>query len=201
MAPSPNYLRIILLLSTISTSLLAAFCIACLSWALSHNKVVDGQSVPEDISTVSAEKLIQCGPTAKEARERNCVFDPLTVTWQLPSCPKDGVQEFFEYGEPYKYWHANGDQSEITTYDELSNLEFGPVVFLTTHKEHMAHCLFLWLRLQMSLARGVVPDAVTRNVNHTRHCINYILGLTEHLKEVVPVDMPEFAGDIGWTTC
>jgi hypothetical protein len=149
-----------------------------------------------------ATSLIQCGPTAADARAKGCVFDPLTVTWQSPSCPRDGIDEFLEAGAPgYRYWHASGSQAEITTYEALSDLEFGPVVFLTTHTEHISHCLYLWLRLQKATARGMIPDNVTRNVNHTIHCINYILSLTDHLKEVIPVDTPEFAGDIGWTTC
>ncbi|CAG8951492.1 hypothetical protein HYFRA_00007408 [Hymenoscyphus fraxineus] len=121
-----------------------------------------------------------CGTTLTEAKSLNCTFDPLSVAWLPPDCPRDGTSEFIDFlgnGTKWKYWYDRAGTQEIGSPYELAHIgENG--TYWTTQREHITHCAFMMLRVHRAMERGDGRgDMLVRKYEHSRHCLMYLVTL------------------------
>lgn len=109
----------------------------------------------------------------KEALERNCTFDPLTVQWLPQVCLRAGADEFSAQ-EPWRYWTDQTGEHEIA---DLSR-HVGPEDehwYWTTAREHLTHCVYMLLRVaKVGQSEGKL-DGMSGNYNHSVHCAMNLL--------------------------
>jgi hypothetical protein len=112
-----------------------------------------------------------CGTSREEAISRGCTFDQLTATWLPASCSRKWEDEFLNITGVGYYTEEHGKQPV-----DFSELPFNST-YHTNRVHHVAHCLFMFLRLGDRDSR---IDGMTLSSRHQIHCINLILREMEY---------------------
>jgi hypothetical protein len=112
-----------------------------------------------------------CGTSREEAISRGCTFDQLTATWLPASCSRKWEDEFLNTTGVGYYTEEHGKQPV-----DFSELPFN-TTYHTNRVHHVAHCLFMFLRLGDRESR---LDGMTLSSRHQMHCINLILREMEY---------------------
>ncbi|CAG8976560.1 hypothetical protein HYALB_00010202 [Hymenoscyphus albidus] len=141
-----------------------------------------------------------CGTTLTEAKSLNCTFDPLSVAWLPPDCPRDGTSEFIDFlgnGTKWKYWYDRAGTQEIGSPYELAHIgENG--TYWTTQREHVTHCAFMMLRVHRAMEReDGRGDMLVRKYEHSRHCLMYLVTLARGEND----ERITTSGNVGFGDC
>ncbi|RDW62073.1 hypothetical protein BP6252_11506 [Coleophoma cylindrospora] len=148
---------------------------------------------------------VSCGKTFKEAHDRGCTFDPLTLTWLRPECSLHGQKEFLESAgsETWRYWEdKDGSLVELGGYESLVHLPPGSL-YLATHEQYLNHCMWILLRVHHALEYGERLDFRTISYEHSKDCLGLLLneakrGVGENLTQIsTRAEAPE----IGYGVC
>ena len=117
--------------------------------------------------------IITCGHSIETAQTSGCLYDPLTVRWLPPQCPRTGTDDFakFNDGQPWRYW---ADSEGSREFKNLA-LQFDASGYYTTNKEHLAHCAFMLIRVADALRTGERVDDMTADYDHSKHCAMLLL--------------------------
>ena len=114
--------------------------------------------------------LSSCGNTPTSARERGCLFDLISFTWQVPECYDASlVSAFASWDEWVFYTEAGGN---VTVPKEVALR--GERDLWVSWKYHIVHCTFTWRQMHRAYERGWI-DTHLRAYNHTLHCQDMIL--------------------------
>ncbi|KAM7220095.1 hypothetical protein V8F06_004423 [Rhypophila decipiens] len=135
----------------------------------------DGKSFPSGQLTWSHHfEPLPCGTSPEEALALGCHFDIIATAWLPPRCiDKDLVAEF-EATYPWRYFR-NPDGTDPYPDDGHDALGSQNTTIWTTKRWHVAHCLYMWRKLNRALVRGRMTDGETITQWHTDHCTNLIL--------------------------
>jgi hypothetical protein len=151
-------IKIILLLIAFAT----LFVLVALVFTTRSNALLSAQQLP------STE---HCGTSREEAISRGCTFDQLTATWLPASCSRKWEDEFLNTTGVGYYTEVHGIQPI-----DFSELPFNST-YHTNRVHHVAHCLFMFLRLGDRDSR---LDGMTLSSRHQTHCVNLILREMEY---------------------
>jgi hypothetical protein len=133
-----------------------------LAFTIRNNALLSAQQLP------SAE---HCGTSREEAILRGCTFDQLTATWLPASCSRKWEDEFLNITGVGYYTEEHGMEPV-----DFSKLPFNST-YHTNRIHHVAHCLFMFLRLG---DRDSPLDGMTLSSRHQTHCVNLILREMEY---------------------
>src|SRR4051812_2353235 len=92
---------------------------------------------------------LKCGNSVEEALALGCTFDPLSLAWLPSYFPRDVAHEFVEAagnGTKWRYWMDKEGAKELRGIDELARIA-PKVLYWTTVREHMNHCVYMLLRV------------------------------------------------------
>jgi hypothetical protein len=123
------------------------------------------------LSVQQLPSIEHCGTSREEAISRGCTFYQLTATWLPASCSRKYEDEFLNTTGVGYYTEVHGKEPV-----DFSELPFN-TTYHTNRVHHVAHCLFMFLRLGDRDSR---VDAMTLSPRHQLHCINLILREMEY---------------------
>ncbi|KAI0112530.1 hypothetical protein GGR51DRAFT_547068 [Nemania sp. FL0031] len=135
---------------------------------------VDGKRFPRGQLSYSTQLLpLPCGKTPTEALERGCQFDLIATAWLPPRCIDfELVNEFLaEYR--WEFFADNNGTERLP--EDANTLGSYTGTIWTVNRWHVAHCLYMWKKLNRALIHGWQTDAETFQQRHTDHCTNTIL--------------------------
>ena len=108
-----------------------------------------------------------CGTTAESARERKCLFDKLTVSWERPDCYHTDLVQ----GAIHKHeWRFYSDANR--TIAEWEEVELGHRTYHAEWNFHVMHCMATWGMMRTALLekRALADNLLAEE--HTRHCLS-----------------------------
>lgn len=116
-----------------------------------------------------------CGASVAEAKSMNCKFDAIAAAWLPPHCIDSELSEQFDHAGdgPNGTWlyYSDIDKTRTLRTEELGDLADDPNgAFFTTHKWHVAHCYYNWLKEFRKGKTGVKMEARFDTEGHIRHC-------------------------------
>jgi hypothetical protein len=160
-------------------------------WLSNSNSTI---SKPGDYrhNVTSNARLLTCGSTAQEAREKGCQYDILLNNWVPAPCYEDEfILEYTDDESWGAYSSASMNASTKLTPLEMSEAEF----YWTSVRDHINHCAMMWKKQFWVLyeeKRAV--DTIVANPGHTDHCAQYLMDVVEsETTEATKVDRG-FAG-------
>lgn len=152
----------------------------------------DGKDFPHgQLSYSVAFSPLPCGNTPSEALSRGCHFDMVATAWLPPRCIDTELMNEFMSEHPWRFYSdQQGAQPLPDDPDTLGSYADGRI--WTTNRWHVAHCLYMWRKLNRALVRGWMTDAETVQQRHTDHCSKSILefheldGLHAYMEVIYP---------------
>ena len=137
----------------------------------------DGKSFPSGQLTWSHNfEPLPCGTTPEEAIARGCHFDIIATAWLPPKCIDHQLIAEFEASYHWLYFrNPNGTDLYPSDHDTLGSQN---TTIWTTFRWHVAHCLYMWRKLNRALVQGHMTDGETITQKHTDHCSKVILQMT-----------------------
>lgn len=138
----------------------------------------DGKSFPSGQLTWSQKFMpLPCGKSPTEAIARGCHFDIIATAWLPPKCIDYELASEFVALYPWQYFpNSNGTDPYSDDPDTLGS-QTG--LIWTTRRWHVAHCLFMWKKLNRALVQGRLTDGETVKQGHTDHCSKAILNMKD----------------------
>jgi hypothetical protein len=188
-------------LDIIVTSLLAAMVSSAVTIAVvSRNCTSVSHPIGDANVDLQGLGALTCGNSLEEALELDCTFDPLTVRWLRPECSRHGAQEFVDSAgnATYRYWHHSNFTVQYSDYDALSLLSPG-LLYWTSQREHVNHCMWLLLRVHHVMEHGGRLDDYTRNYMHSKHCLQMLVDMASNGTDDLE-QLPTY-GDVGYGEC
>lgn len=138
-----------------------------------YNYTFSGHSVT---LTKSNNKPHPCGTSASEARSRNCTFDQLTWAWLPPSCTLYASTRFMSAEpKPWVYWQ-DLDRTQQVGAAEWEEVLNGERAILAERREHLTHCIFMYISLAQLLHAGGPYWEKLVQLEHHEHCGKMLLG-------------------------
>jgi hypothetical protein len=145
-----------------------------------HNEILmdDGKSFPLGHLTWSNSfEPLPCGTNPQEALARGCHFDIIATAWLPPKCIDNDLVTEFEASYPWVYFrNPNGTDPYPRDHDLLGSQN---TTIWTTFRWHVAHCLYMWKKLNRALVQGHMTDGETITQAHTDHCSSSILQMQD----------------------
>ncbi|KAK3179424.1 hypothetical protein OEA41_005546 [Lepraria neglecta] len=125
---------------------------------------------------IAGAKYLLCGNSTEEAKNLGCEYDILSNHWlPAPCLDQDAVHEYQSDGSWFGY--ADEDRTQVLSIDAMSEEPF----YYTNMRDHIIHCAMLWRKQYRALyeeRRGL--DSIIVDEEHTLHCSNFLIRMTEH---------------------
>lgn len=139
----------------------------------------DGKEFPHGQLSYSKNfSPLPCGNTPSEAISRGCHFDMVATAWLPPRCIDMELMDEFMSEYPWRFYSdQQGLQPLSNIPDTIGSYTDGRI--WTTNRWHVAHCLYMWRKLNRALVHGWMTDAETVQQHHTDHCSKSILEFHE----------------------
>jgi hypothetical protein len=130
---------------------------------------VDNKSFPSGRLTWSQHfNPVPCGRNPSEAVARGCQFDIIATAWLPSDCIDFELADEFVKVHPWNYYPDPNRTDTFPTEPNVLGAQTG--IIYTTHRWHVAHCLYMWKKLNRALINGWKTDAETVQQGHTDHC-------------------------------
>ena len=125
--------------------------------------------------SISEYKFLKCGTSVDEAKALGCEYDILTNHWVPKQCiDRDAVKEY--QSDESWYGYARENRTELLSLDTMGELP----VYYTSERDHIVHCAMLWRRQYKAFSEGRKNiDSVTADPEHTYHCSQYLMDMTD----------------------
>ncbi|KAI8633232.1 hypothetical protein F5Y19DRAFT_471500 [Xylariaceae sp. FL1651] len=134
----------------------------------------DGKHFPRGQLSYSTElSPLPCGNTPSEALEHGCHFDLIATAWLPPKCIDSELVDEFQAEYQWQYFADNNGTERLS--DDADTLGSYTGTIWTVNRWHVAHCLYMWRKLNRALVNGWMTDAETFQQHHTDHCTGTIL--------------------------
>ena len=124
---------------------------------------------------ISDYKFLKCGTSVAEAKALGCEYDILANHWVPKQCmDQDAVEEYQSDGSWYGYSYEN--RTELLTIEDMGELP----LYYTSERDHIVHCAMLWRKQYRAFSEGrKIIDSITADPEHTHHCSQYLMDMTE----------------------
>jgi hypothetical protein len=121
--------------------------------------------------------FINCGTSTEEARSKGCVYDILANHYVHKSCYDEiGTQSYMNEGTSWMGWLEKNKTTQLATIEEMGDYD----VYWTSQRDHIVHCGEMWKRQYRAFTQNwQYIDAITANEEHTFHCANYLVAMTD----------------------
>ncbi|GAB1316885.1 hypothetical protein MFIFM68171_07095 [Madurella fahalii] len=118
-----------------------------------------------------------CGTTPDKAIRAGCKYDILSNHWVPGQCLDEAaVAEYQRDGSWLGY--ADSNRTQVLTVDEMGSMPEG--FYYTTMRDHIVHCASLWKKQFRAFAENrAVLDWVVADEEHTMHCAQFLVDMTE----------------------
>ncbi|KAK4443387.1 hypothetical protein QBC34DRAFT_362118 [Podospora aff. communis PSN243] len=111
----------------------------------------------------------ECGISPSEARNNNCVFDPVLMGWVPWRCHNAPLARDFLAQTHNFTFHRSPDQSSTEiTIDEILRGEWQTIY--VDSQFYITQCLYTWKKTWGAAAGGSVLDGYLGDEHHTNHC-------------------------------
>ncbi|KAK3348903.1 hypothetical protein B0T25DRAFT_458966 [Lasiosphaeria hispida] len=149
-------------------------------------------------SIFDGRKIIGCGHSLEEAERRGCEYDILANGYFPKTCVDEyGIDEYKREGTT---WYGFADRNwtvRIPSTEEMGRRG----VYYTNMRDHIVHCALLWKRQYRAFSENWrFMDSVIASEEHTYHCADYLMELTDNLDHpdwrTVPI-----AVEVGYAAC
>jgi len=139
-----------------------------------HILTDDGKSFPSGQLTWSQKFTpLPCGKSPAEAIARGCHFDIIATAWLPPKCIDYELASEFAALRPWHFFHDQNGTQPISNDPDTLGSQSG--LIWTTNRWHVAHCLYMWKKLNRALVQGRQTDGEAIKKAHTDHCSMDIL--------------------------
>lgn len=119
--------------------------------------------------TVSNDKILRCGQSAEEARDRGCVFDVMNYAWTPAPCHNSTLSREYWESEDWMFYRDKTLHSVIPNEEVLGGQhEYVYAYWLL----HYKHCEYALNRLSLGVKYGLPVDNELRNASHMMHCVH-----------------------------
>jgi hypothetical protein len=126
---------------------------------------------------------IPFGKSPAEAIARGSHFDIIATAWLPLKCIDYELASEFSALRPWHFFHdQNGTQSLSNDPDTLGS-QSG--LIWTTNRWHIAHCLYMWKKLNRALLYGWQIDGEAIKEAHTSHCTMEILEMYTYAPDAI----------------
>jgi hypothetical protein len=162
---------------------IVAFAVYGMATALSHGRCTQllrsNAQHMHNHHQVQESRDCNCGHTIQEAKNHGCIFDPISAAWLPTFCRDDElIAEFSSIGDgPDDKWlyFENRNVSHALDVTEVAALSDHGGFFTATLQWHIAHCSYMWLKLQRASRTGIKVEARFNTEGHVRHCYKMFL--------------------------
>ncbi|EFX03870.1 hypothetical protein CMQ_798 [Grosmannia clavigera kw1407] len=122
-------------------------------------------------------QFIGCGTSTEEARSRGCVYDILANHYVHKSCfDETSTKSYMDEGTSWMGYLEKNKTTQLTTLEEMGDYD----VYWTSQRDHIVHCGEMWKRQYRAFTQNWrYIDAITANEEHTFHCANYLVAMTD----------------------
>jgi hypothetical protein len=110
--------------------------------------------------------LGDCGDNPAEARQRGCMFDTISFTWDLPACFNAELVDDYRRQYGFRYYEDRAGVVEVP-YEIVA---LGERDLHSSWEQHLIHCIYTWRKFHNAWNFGLPVDSYISNVNHTHHC-------------------------------
>jgi len=131
----------------------------------------------DEHSIFSHTHFIKCGTSTEEARSNGCVYDILANHYVHESCFDEiSTQSYMNEGTSWIGYLEKNKTTQLTTIEEMGDYD----VYWTSQRDHIVHCGEMWKRQYRAFTQNWrYIDAITANEEHTFHCANYLVAMTD----------------------
>lgn len=177
-------LALLVLANSISTSSLAG----------NHFEGTPGssQSSHHTYEPTTTGKWRSCGVTPTEARDRGCIFDTISFSWQVPDCyDSELVEAFSRLPNPFPFYADPAGTIELP----WSEVGKGDRAMFVPWAHHLWHCGFLWRKMHRAIIAGKPVDSYIGSYGHTEHCTYIMVEENAHhdmseVNTIMPLKFP-----------
>lgn len=108
-----------------------------------------------------------CGQTITEAKARDCIFNPMTYSWELRLCHNDELTAEFLRVQDWQWYLDSKSQREVDRDLVLA----GTYEMLYVTWDYRRHqCVFAWRKLHKAAMEGKQPDRYTTDWSRNMWC-------------------------------
>ncbi|KAH8678360.1 hypothetical protein BX600DRAFT_507311 [Xylariales sp. PMI_506] len=138
-------------------------------------------TVPYDMgdshNIFSHTQFINCGTSTEEARSKGCVYDILANHYVHNSCFDEvSTKSYMDEGTSWMGYLEKNKTTQLKTLEEMGDYD----VYWTSQRDHIVHCGEMWKRQYRAFTQNWrYIDAITANEEHTFHCANYLVAMTD----------------------
>ena len=115
---------------------------------------------PDPTLDITQSEENPCGTTANVARNRGCLFDPLTFAWLPPACYDYNLTADFLKVQDWSWWRERPDGSRRQL-SLINVMQSSDEVLYVNWEYHRQHCVFMWKKLHRAMLSGGVIDGLT----------------------------------------
>jgi hypothetical protein len=125
--------------------------------------------LPEDFGDSSGMvgKILDCGYSPEQAREKGCVYDVMMQDWVPVPC-YDAVLTEKYLAEGNWTWYGDGDGTTTISNEQMAKGEHGSAWMSTSY--HKAHCVFSWQKIIRALRNNQGISQELLSYDHVLHC-------------------------------
>ncbi len=125
-----------------------------------------------------------CGNSSSEAVALGCSFDQLTWAWLPPHCSHYANEDFLnaEPGKPWKYFEDIDGKKQVDEHSWGEVLD-GELMIFGERREHLTHCVFLFLSLGQIIRDGTKYIEKMGDYNHIHHCAMLLFDVVKKERE------------------
>lgn len=143
---------------------------------------------------ISGYRFLRCGTSVSEAKALGCEYDILANHWVPRLCMDyEAVAEYQTDGSWFGF--ARENRTELLRVDAMGELP----QYYTSERDHIVHCAMLWRKQYRAFAEGRRHiDSITADREHTYHCSQYLMDMTELGPDLRTVPLRV---DVGFAGC
>jgi len=145
----------------IAAVVISGFTVAAYQQGLGENSCERDQPFAE-----AGKVLGDCGDSPAQARERGCIFDTISFTWDLPTCFDAELVDEYRQQYGFRYYEDRGGIVEVP----YETVTLGEKDLHGSWEQHLIHCLYVWRKFHNAWNRKLPVDSYISNINHTDHC-------------------------------
>ncbi len=139
----------------------------CLGVLFAGYDLYRASTAPSIASPEQTPQLRHCGNDAITARNRGCMFDPISIAWLPESCHDFELTKEFLAVERWHFW-TRPDTSDAMS---LANVMQGQHSTLFVSETYLRHrCVFAWRKLHRAVLNSTAVDAYTTGWDGMMEC-------------------------------
>jgi len=129
---------------------------------------------------VEGAKLLRCGNSTEEAKQRGCMYDILSNNWIPGACAdEEAIKDYQADGS----WFGYGSETDAAlgrpplSVDVMSEMPF----YYTNARDHIVHCAALWRKqFRAFFEQRAHLDTLITDEEHTMHCSQFLIDMSDN---------------------